>query len=246
MATKKITQLDLLASGSIVAANDVLPIVGISTDITYKTTVNDLKGGMGLTPITSNDSLVFIEKSTKISEPVNTTINLDLKHTGDYNRSVSFINYGFSGSNPDEGPAETILSKIGLGDYGPLFTNAGGIRFYTMPQGLDRLPETPDATQLFGGIYAALTDAQTSWGMKLGGSGAYAEGTLHVVGAADTSEELRPYVANFEASTRGVKFPTVSTTDRDLMSGQEPGTVIWNPTLTKLQVYTGIAWVDLH
>jgi len=46
MANVKITDLTLLASGSITNTTDVLPIVDVGGDITKKTTVSDLKGAM--------------------------------------------------------------------------------------------------------------------------------------------------------------------------------------------------------
>ena len=46
MANVKITDLTLLASGSITNTTDVLPIVNVGGDVTNKTTVSDLKGAM--------------------------------------------------------------------------------------------------------------------------------------------------------------------------------------------------------
>lgn len=40
-------------------------------------------------------------------------------------------------------------------------------------------------------------------------------------------------------------FPSYSASQRDALT-VVAGTVIWNTTATKLQVYTGSAWVDLH
>jgi hypothetical protein len=42
-----------------------------------------------------------------------------------------------------------------------------------------------------------------------------------------------------------VAYPAYTTTQRDALS-PSAGWVLWNSTLTKLQVYTGSAWVDLH
>ena len=42
-----------------------------------------------------------------------------------------------------------------------------------------------------------------------------------------------------------IKYTPMSTTDRDAMTA-EAGMVVFNTTDTKLQVYTGSAWVDLH
>ena len=249
MATKKITQLDLLASGSIVAANDVLPIVGISTDVTYKTTVDDLKGGMGLAPITSNDSQVFIEKSTKISEPVGTAINLDLKQTGNVSfGDISYINAGYSGSSPAFGPPETILSKISLGNIAPVPFTGGGIQFFTMLSNTPILANSTDQTQIFAGMYPSSQTFRSSRGMVIGNNTPSPYGTLHIIPENWESAfiELRPYVANFDAVNRGVRFPPVTEANRDAMSGMEGGTVIFNETTSKLQVWTGSAWVDLH
>jgi hypothetical protein len=44
----------------------------------------------------------------------------------------------------------------------------------------------------------------------------------------------------------GVKFPSLTTTQRDAIAVLGNGTVVWNSTATKLQVYTGSGWVDLH
>tara|TARA_R110001632_G_scaffold8313_4_gene32878 strand:- start:1027 stop:1761 length:735 start_codon:yes stop_codon:yes gene_type:complete len=46
MANVKITDLTLLASGSITNTTDVLPIVNVGGNVTNKTTVSDLKGAM--------------------------------------------------------------------------------------------------------------------------------------------------------------------------------------------------------
>jgi hypothetical protein len=251
MATKKITQLDLLASGSIVAANDVLPIVGISTDVTYKTTVDDLKGGMGLAPITSNDSQVFIKESTQISEPTGTVVNLNLTTVG-ANSSLSpgdsYIKFGFSGSNPEFGPEESTIAKIGFSNTSPFPKVGGGIQFYTMASSLNFLPTSPDVSSIFMGMYPSDQTFRSSRGMVIGNSTPSPYGTLHIIPEnwAGTFFELRPYVANFDAVNRGVKFPSVTEVSRDNMSGMEGGTVIFNETTSKLQVWTGSAWVDLH
>ena len=251
MATKKITQLDLLASGSIVAANDVLPIVGVSTDTTYKTTVDDLKGAMGLNPITSNDSQVFIKESTQISEPTGTVVNLKLRTIG-ANSSLSpgssLISFGFSGSNPMFGPTESTIAKIGLSNISPAPQVGGGIQFYTMASSANFLPDSPDASSIFMGMYPSSQITRSSRGMVIGNSTPSPYGTLHIIPENWVSAfiELRPYVANFDAVNRGVKFPSVTEADRDAMSGMEGGTVIFNETTSKLQVWTGSAWVDLH
>jgi len=252
MATKKITQLDLLASGSIVAANDVLPIVGISTDATYKTTVDDLKGAMGLNPITSNDSQVFIKESTQISEPTGTVVNLKLRTIG-ANSSLSpgssLISFGFSGSNPEFGPEESTIAKIGLTNIGPFDKIGGTIQFYTMASSANFLPISSDVSSIFMGMYPSNDVTRSSRGMVIGNSTPFPYGTLHIIPEnweSGPDSELRSYVANFDAINRGVKFPSVTEANRDTMSGIEGGTVIFNETTSKLQVWTGSAWVDLH
>ena len=43
-----------------------------------------------------------------------------------------------------------------------------------------------------------------------------------------------------------VIFPNFTTTERNAISNPVAGMVVFNTTDTKLQVYTGSGWVDLH
>ena len=47
--------------------------------------------------------------------------------------------------------------------------------------------------------------------------------------------DILPYVA-----------PPYTTTERDALSSVTAGSIIYNTTTNKLQVYNGSTWVDLH
>ena len=63
----------------------------------------------------------------------------------------------------------------------------------------------------------------------------------------DNNYDLLAVINNEKAdfTTMPVKFANMDTTTRDALTA-EAGMVIFNTTDTKLQVYTGSAWVDLH
>ena len=42
------------------------------------------------------------------------------------------------------------------------------------------------------------------------------------------------------------QFANLNQTEINALTNAGPGTVVWNNTDTKLQVYTGTSWVDLH
>ena len=48
------------------------------------------------------------------------------------------------------------------------------------------------------------------------------------------------------AFTSTVKFANLTEVERDALSSVSAGMVIYNTTSNKLQVRTGVAWVDLH
>ena len=68
MATKKITELTGLVSGSVISANDVLPIVDLANDITKKITVDNLAGAM-----TASWALNAISASHEITHEVSSS-----------------------------------------------------------------------------------------------------------------------------------------------------------------------------
>ena len=47
--------------------------------------------------------------------------------------------------------------------------------------------------------------------------------------------DILPYVA-----------PPYTTTERDALSSVTAGSIIYNTTTNKLQVYNGSSWIDLH
>ncbi len=68
--------------------------------------------------------------------------------------------------------------------------------------------------------------------------------------AGDFSGQVNGDLAQFGrvvmmGTTGYVKFHTLTSTQRDALT-PEQGMVIFNTTATKLQVYNGLAWADLH
>ena len=47
--------------------------------------------------------------------------------------------------------------------------------------------------------------------------------------------DIHPYAA-----------PPYTTTERDALSSVTAGSIIYNTTTSKLQVYNGSSWIDLH
>ena len=62
------------------------------------------------------------------------------------------------------------------------------------------------------------------------GSGPGNGRALYIDGAPNAPSQLTP----------------LTTAERDALVGTTAGTIVWNTTTTKAQVYTGSAWVDLH
>jgi hypothetical protein len=111
-----------------------------------------------------------------------------------------------------------------------------------------------DGTQTDGKLYAA---SQTDMVFNLRADAEVASPKQLVfdrldtgsVGAANTSAvNVKASSGNLHlqgGTLAGVVFPSMSTTDRDLMT-LVAGLVIFNTTDSKLQVYTGTVWADLH
>ena len=73
-----------------------------------------------------------------------------------------------------------------------------------------------------------------------------AKGRLKVNGApGDVAGANLDVVGDAQFSST-VKFANLTTTQRDGLSSVSAGMVIYNTTLSKLQLRTGVAWVDLH
>jgi len=92
---------------------------------------------------------------------------------------------------------------------------------------------------------AQVSDAIAGAVQLKGGSGgsAAAGANVYLVGGDCNTPEL---VGKIIVAGTGLVSPPVSSIVRDAIPTPSPGQVIWNTTATKLQVYTGSAWVDLH
>lgn len=105
MATKTIDQLNPLSSGSVVAANDVLPIVSISGNSTNKITVNDLKGAMNIQGGLAGTQYVYVaangtdvENAAELQAAYNTAKTMSPSSTNRITVIASPGNYNFDGS----------------------------------------------------------------------------------------------------------------------------------------------------
>ena len=49
-------------------------------------------------------------------------------------------------------------------------------------------------------------------------------------------------ILDVQTTTSGIRFPNMTTTQKNAMTGMQKGTVIFDTTLNKLCVYNGTAW----
>ena len=73
-----------------------------------------------------------------------------------------------------------------------------------------------------------------------------AKGRLKVNGAPGDVAGANLDVVGDAIFSSTVKFANLTTTQRDGLSSVSAGMVIYNTTLSKLQLRTGVAWVDLN
>jgi hypothetical protein len=72
MALVKISALPAITSGSLSFANDVVPIVGVGSSTTYKTTLNDLKGALGVRLFGDVNNVAYVTGSLNIEGTIST------------------------------------------------------------------------------------------------------------------------------------------------------------------------------
>ena len=132
-------------------------------------------------------------------------------------------------TEPDEAGGSFIM-QAGEGDNGGIFLAYGGNGFVT---GGD--------CNMSGG------NGDTSGGSVLisGGIGSIFPGQVKVSGGSMTDGSKRANIVFQDNGPGLVIFKPMTTAQRDSLTAIA-GAVIFNSTLSKLQVYTGSSWVDLH
>ena len=189
-----------------------------------------------------------------------------------YERALYANIYADDGSvvltNGTDGTDASITAAITTTDISPL-TDANGINFTTQDEPSKMIFQresasaigdtTPVGRLVFGYKVGnaspvtitsiSVTNDQISFIPQPGGTPdydnymkLYKTGTVQISMAGEIS--TAPGDAKLEVGG-AVLYKPMSTTDRNAMTA-EAGMVIFNTTDTKLQVYTGSAWVDLH
>ena len=130
------------------------------------------------------------------------------------------------------------------------FTNAN-LYHYLADQGSFGAGSTV-TTQIGFSAAGALTGATNNYGFYGGiasGTGRY---NLYMAGTADnylagslgvgTSSPSASAILDAQSTTKGVRFPNMTTTQKNAVSSPAAGLVVFDTTLSKLCVYTGAAW----
>lgn len=140
-------------------------------------------------------------------------------------------NFGLNGGDATTGAGGGFTARAGNGNVGGVFQLEAG------DSGEDELGGNLNLLGGDGGagggqIYIA------------GGNSATAAGAnVALAAGAGATDALNGQII---ITGNGVLFPGLTTTQRNNISILSGGLVIFNTTTSKLQVYTGSAWVDLH
>jgi hypothetical protein len=107
---------------------------------------------------------------------------------------------------------------------------------------------------LYGGDAAGTTSTAIGGAVRIQGGtpiGAQQFGPVRMQpsgGGVTVGAETTPpasVLMRFESTTKAVQYVGITTTQRDLLTAVA-GMVIFNSDISKLQVYDGASWVDLH
>lgn len=172
-------------------------------------------------------------------------IEQDLEGQNMYSANDKSLQWGYKNGDPNMGPTEVVDAKVStIPAMGGMF--GSGVVIKTQ-QTEAFLPPPFDSTSGVIAAYPFSFMSQTG-GVVLGDGAEFGAGDAKVTMRGDCSQQYAPLVAKFDSFNGGVQFPNLTTSQRDNMQniGDFRGTVIFNTSTSKLQVFVGPMWVDLH
>jgi len=114
-------------------------------------------------------------------------------------------------------------------------SNVGGIIQFTDD------PVTVEYGSIIGAPTYMLVSSTTNLQIKTNGSEAMRIDTSGNVGIG-TSSPNASAILDAQSTTKGVRFPNMTTTQKNAVSSPAAGLVVFDTTLAKLCVYSGSAW----
>jgi hypothetical protein len=251
--------LDGDVTGSVFSDGSVLLVDAVAGNIPASvingTLTNDLTGNV-TGDLTGNVFTSTIESSD--SSAITVVPAIDFLTTVTANQEV-FIGSGTPGVTETHILPNKFSNYNGVNQDGKIYTNLIGTdetNNGNFPLKFDTATETIRVAAFYEGIQVIgdqATSAITLISQQQAGDVSAIKFNVYTGVVGDDAQEEDP--ANFTDKTiistevadfgTPVKFVNMDTTTRNALTA-EAGMVIFNTTDTKLQVYTGSAWVDLH